>query len=200
MKRNKIILPSLISLLAMGGIALAQDTGNYEDSPSIQAQRRGSQELGRQGQQGPQRQGRPEKSAKAGQRLAKKLNLDQDQQELFEQGQSQMKKKGKRLHKKMKSLVQAREQAMTDGDYDTLHDLIDQQATLKSQMAHTRLNAMEPFSESLSPQQRLQFQEMIKKRHQARRGRRGGQGRRSGQGRRGGQGPKKGDSNSQWEE
>jgi len=169
MKRNKLILPSLIALLAMGGMATAQDTGGYDDAPRVQRQR--------QGPQGQLKQGR---AAKAGQRMNQKLGLDASQQALFEQGQAQMKKKGKKLRKKLKALTQAREEAMSNGDFDTLHELIDKQAALKSKRAHARLNAMEPFTESLSPQQRQQLQKMLKKRHQARGARRGPPSRRGG--------------------
>ncbi len=169
MKSNKLILPSLIGLLAMGGMATAQDTGNYDDAPRVQKQRRGPQGQSAQG-----------RAAKAGQRINQQLGLDASQQALFKEGRAQTKKKGMKLRKKMKSLAQAREKAMSNGDFDTVHDLIDKQAALKSKMAHARLNAMEPFTESLSPQQRQQLQEMMKKRHQARRGRRGPAGRRGG--------------------
>ena len=182
MKRNKLILPSLIGLLAMGGMAIAQDTGNYEEAPRVQNQRRGGQ-----GQAG---QGR---AAKAGQRMNQQLDLDASQQALFEQGRAQTKKKGMKLRKKMKRLAQEREEAMSNGDFDTVHDLIDKQAALKTKMAHARVKAMEPFTESLSSQQRQQLQEMMKKRHQARRGRRGPAGRRGGK-----RGP--GKDNPKWED
>jgi Spy/CpxP family protein refolding chaperone len=184
MKRSKLILPSLIGFLALGGVALggmalAQDTGQYNDAPEVQAQGR---------------------TAKASQRMTQKLDLDSSQQALFEQGQAKLIKKGKRLRKKMKSMVQEREQAMNRGDFDTLHELIDQQAALRSKMAHARLDAMQPFTESLSGQQREELQTMLKKRHQARRGRGGPPGQRGAKRGGRGRGQNRGRPCPQWEE
>ena len=176
MTKNSILIVSLLGLTALGGAAVAQDTGYNDEVSTFQEQqvpqRAQRAQQGRQGRQG--RQGQAARRGQGGQRMMQQLNLSSEQQALFRQGRQSFQPKAQKIRAKMRTLQQQKAASLEAGDFQSVHQLIDQQAQLKAKMQHQRLRAMADFHESLSGDQLQSLQQALAKKTQRRRGQRGG--------------------------
>ena len=172
MKKNSILIASLLGLTALGGAAVAQDSG-YEEGFTMEelAPQRGLQQArqGARSQRGPMARGGGQRGA---QRMMQQLNLSSEQQALMRDGRQSFEPKAKKIRAQMRALQQQRAELLQAGDFDGLHRLIDKQAKLKAKLHHQRLRSMAEFHESLSSQQLQTLQQALAKRKRsgARRG------------------------------
>ena len=177
MTKNSILIASLLGLTALGGAAVAQDTG-YDEGFTMeeQAPQRGMQQARQaaRSQRGPMARGGGHRGA---QRMMQQLNLSGEQQALLREGRQSFEPKAKKIRAQMRALQQQRAELLQAGDFEGLHRLIDKQAKLKAKMHHQRLRSMSDFHESLSPQQLQSLQQALakKKKSKARRGGQRGQ-------------------------
>lgn len=171
MKTNTILIASLLGLTALGGAAVAQDTG-YDEGFTMEEQtpQRGLQQArqGQRGQRGPMARGGGQRGA---QRMMQQLNLSSEQQALHREARASFQPKAQQIRAQMQALQEQRAELLQAGDFNGLHRLIDKQAKLKAKLQHQRLRSMEDFHQSLSPDQLEVLQQVIaKKKAKARRG------------------------------
>lgn len=180
MTKNSILIASLLGLTALGGAAVAQDTG-YDEGFTMeeQAPQRGMQQARQaaRSQRGPMARGGGQRGA---QRMMQQLNLSSEQQALLREGRQSFEPKAKKLRAQMRALQQQRAELLQAGDFEGLHRLIDKQAKLKAKMHHQRLRSMSDFHESLSPQQLQSLQQALAKKKKSKAGRGGQRGQRGG--------------------
>jgi len=183
MKSTNIIIAGLLGLATVAGNAIAEDS-SFQDEAGFESAEKPRVHPKQRRQQ-------------AGMRMMEKLDLDQEQKALFQKGQAKMKRKAGKLQNRMRELNQERREAFRNGDFESLYELIDEQAEVRSKLAKLRLKAMQPFHESLSDDQLETMDKMLNKRTRHRRGK---------MGRRGGpkgKGPRKappGNPDSGWQE
>jgi len=168
MKSTHIILAGLLGLATVAGNAIAEDN-SFQDEAGVESAEK-------------PRVHPKQRRQKAGMRMMEKLELDQEQKALFQKGQAKMKRKSSKLQKRMQELNQERREAFRDGDFDSLYELIDEQAKVRSQLAKLRLKSMQAFHESLSDDQLETMDKMLNKRMRHRRGKAGRRGAPKGKG------------------
>jgi|GEM_PF-6178942 len=100
------------------------------------------------------------------QRLTQALDLSEDQVDLLNEGRQTIQAEMQSLRAEMQDLRAATQsvQGQSDVDVSEIHSMIDRRSELMTEIQHLRVDAMVPFQQSLSTEQREQWQQMRRQR------------------------------------
>jgi hypothetical protein len=100
------------------------------------------------------------------QRITQQLGLSEEQAGLLTSARESIQTEVQALRAEMQSLRTAAQSIRERGDAGTseVHSMIDRRAELATEMRHLRVDAMMPFQQSLSPEQRELWQQQMRQR------------------------------------
>lgn len=104
------------------------------------------------------------------QRITQQLSLSDEQVQLLTSGRQSMQAEVQSIRAEMQSLRASAQSMRQQGNINSseLHEMINRRAELTTEMQHLRVDAMMPFQQSLSADQREMWQQQIRQRRSRR--------------------------------